>query len=84
MSSCQDILGELIPYARSFHERQAPAVINATLQRVSSLLIMASFPPPRKSLAVIVLPVGLFLHPGLVDGYLVPMLVQAGVPGLEK
>ncbi len=34
--------------------------------------------------AVIVLPVGLFLHPGLVDGYLVPMLVEAGVPGLNS
>ncbi len=34
--------------------------------------------------AVIVLPLRLFLHPGLVDGYLVPMLVAAGVPGLEK
>ena len=34
--------------------------------------------------AVVILPVGLFLHPGLVDGYLVPMLVQAGVPGLER
>jgi hypothetical protein len=34
--------------------------------------------------AVIVLPVGLFLHPGLVHGYLVPMLVGSGVPGLER
>ena len=34
--------------------------------------------------AVVVLPVGLFLHPGLVDGYLVPMLVAGGVPGLER
>ena len=34
--------------------------------------------------AVIVLPVGLFLHPGLVHGYLVPMLVAGGVPGLER
>jgi D-alanyl-lipoteichoic acid acyltransferase DltB (MBOAT superfamily) len=34
--------------------------------------------------AVIVLPVGLFLHPGLVEGYLVPMLVEAGVPGLRE
>jgi Membrane bound O-acyl transferase family len=33
--------------------------------------------------AIVVLPVGLFLHPGLVDGYLVPMLVAGGVPGLE-
>jgi Membrane bound O-acyl transferase family len=36
------------------------------------------------TLAVIVLPVGLVLPPGLVDGYLVPMLVKAGVPGLEN
>jgi hypothetical protein len=36
------------------------------------------------TLAVIVLPVGLFLHTGLVNGYLVPMLVLAGVRGLEK
>jgi Membrane bound O-acyl transferase family len=34
--------------------------------------------------AVVFLPVGLFLHPGLVDGYLVPMLVLVGVPGLER
>jgi Membrane bound O-acyl transferase family len=34
--------------------------------------------------AVIFLPVGLFLHPGLVHGYLVPMLVAGGVPGLER
>jgi hypothetical protein len=33
--------------------------------------------------AVVVLPVGLFVHPGLVDGFLVPMLVRAGVPALE-
>ena len=34
--------------------------------------------------AVVCLPVGLFLHPGLVDGYIVPMLVAGGVPGLER
>ncbi len=34
--------------------------------------------------AVICLPVGLFLHPGLVHGYVVPMLVAGGVPGLER
>ena len=34
--------------------------------------------------AVVVLPVGLFLHPGIVDGYLVPMLVASGVPGLDR
>jgi hypothetical protein len=34
--------------------------------------------------AVVVLPVGLFLHPGIVHGYLVPMLVAGGVPGLER
>src|SRR5262245_4844992 len=33
---------------------------------------------------VVLLPVGLFLHPGLVEGYLVPMLAQAGVPALER
>ena len=34
--------------------------------------------------AVVILPVGLFLHPGLVNGFLVPLLVQSGVPGLEQ
>ncbi len=34
--------------------------------------------------AVVVLPVSLFLRPALVDGYLVPLLVQTGVPGLER
>jgi hypothetical protein len=34
--------------------------------------------------AVVVLPVGLFLHPGLVDGWIVPMLEEAGVPGLRR
>ena len=34
--------------------------------------------------AVICLPVGLFLHPGLVHEYVVPMLVAGGVPGLER
>ena len=34
--------------------------------------------------AVICLPVGLFLHPGLVQGYVVPMLVAGRVPGLER
>ena len=34
--------------------------------------------------AVVVLPVGLFLHPGFVDRYLVPTLVARGVPGLER
>jgi alginate O-acetyltransferase complex protein AlgI len=34
--------------------------------------------------AVVVLPVRLFLRPGLVDGFLVPLLVQTGVPGLER
>jgi hypothetical protein len=29
---------------------------------------------------VVVLPVGLFLQPRLVDGFVVPMLVEAGVP----
>jgi alginate O-acetyltransferase complex protein AlgI len=33
--------------------------------------------------AVVVLPVGLFLRPGFVDGVLVPLLAEAGVPGLE-
>jgi Membrane bound O-acyl transferase family len=35
------------------------------------------------TIAIVVLPVGLFLHPGLVHGYLVPMLVAGGVPGLK-
>jgi alginate O-acetyltransferase complex protein AlgI len=34
--------------------------------------------------AVVLLPVGLFLNPGLVNGILVPLLVQTGVPGLER
>ena len=33
--------------------------------------------------AVVILPVGLLLRPALVDGYLVPMLQLAGVPGLD-
>ena len=33
--------------------------------------------------AVVVLPVGLFVNPGIVHGILVPLLVMAGVPGLE-
>jgi hypothetical protein len=33
---------------------------------------------------VVVLPVGLFVHPGLVDGYLLPLLVGLGVPGLAQ
>ena len=33
---------------------------------------------------IVVLPVGLFLHPDVVNGFLVPMLVFAGVQGLEK
>jgi hypothetical protein len=36
------------------------------------------------TLAVVFLPVGLFLHPPIVDGYLVPMLVAGGVRGLER
>jgi hypothetical protein len=36
------------------------------------------------TIAVVLLPVGLFLHPGIVDGYLVPMLAASGVPGLER
>ena len=35
------------------------------------------------TLAVVVLPVGLLLHPRLVDDYLLPMLVEVGVPGPE-
>ena len=34
--------------------------------------------------AVVVLPLGLFLHRGFVDRYLVPTLVARGVPGLER
>jgi Membrane bound O-acyl transferase family len=36
------------------------------------------------TLAVVALPVGLFLHPGIVDGLLVPILEEAGVPGLRR
>jgi alginate O-acetyltransferase complex protein AlgI len=34
--------------------------------------------------AVVVLPLGLVLNPVLIDDYLVPLLVEAGVPGLER
>jgi hypothetical protein len=34
--------------------------------------------------AVVVLPVGLIVQPGLVDGYLVPMLLTTGVPNLRR
>jgi hypothetical protein len=34
--------------------------------------------------SVVILPLGLFLHPGLVHGVLVPILVEAGVPGLVR
>jgi hypothetical protein len=34
--------------------------------------------------AVVVLPVGLVLQRGIVEGYLVPLLVAARVPGLER
>src|ERR1700722_9376662 len=34
--------------------------------------------------AVVVLPVGLFLHRGFVDRYLVATLVARGLPGLER
>ena len=33
---------------------------------------------------VVVGPVGLVLHPGFVEGYLVPMLAEAGGPGLGR
>ena len=36
------------------------------------------------TLAVVFLPVGLFLQPALVKEYLVPMLTAGGVPGLER
>ncbi|MFI5456229.1 MAG: MBOAT family protein [Isosphaerales bacterium] len=36
------------------------------------------------TVAVVVLPVGLLLPPALVDGILVPFMVQTGVPGLER
>ena len=34
--------------------------------------------------AVVALPLDLFLRPGLVHGYLVPMMIEAGVPGLRR
>jgi hypothetical protein len=34
--------------------------------------------------SVVFLPVGLFLHPGFVNQYVVPVMVAAGVPGLER
>jgi hypothetical protein len=36
------------------------------------------------TLAVVVLPVGLLLHPALVEGYLLPLLVEMRVPGLGQ
>ncbi len=33
--------------------------------------------------AVVILPVGLVVQPSLVEGYLIPLLVKARVPGLE-
>jgi len=36
------------------------------------------------TLAVVMTPVGLVLHRGFVEGYLVPMLAGAGVPGLGR
>jgi alginate O-acetyltransferase complex protein AlgI len=35
------------------------------------------------TLAVVTLPLGLFLHQALVDNYVMPMLIEAGVPGLD-
>jgi hypothetical protein len=34
--------------------------------------------------AAVAFPVGLFVHPAFAEGFLVPLLVQAGVPGLER
>jgi hypothetical protein len=34
--------------------------------------------------AVVFLPVHLFVNRGMVDGYLVPLLLRAGVPGLGR
>jgi alginate O-acetyltransferase complex protein AlgI len=34
--------------------------------------------------AVVFLPVHLFVNRGMVDGYLVPLLLRAGVPGLKR
>jgi Membrane bound O-acyl transferase family len=34
--------------------------------------------------AVVILPVGLIVQPTLVEGYLIPVLVMLGVPGLES
>jgi hypothetical protein len=36
------------------------------------------------TLAVVTLPLGLFLHPRLIDDYLMPLLIEAGVPGLGQ
>ena len=33
--------------------------------------------------AVVILPVGLVVQPSLVEGYLIPILVKVGVPGLD-
>jgi hypothetical protein len=34
--------------------------------------------------AVVLLPIGLFLHPGFIHRFLVPWLEQVGVPGLQR
>jgi hypothetical protein len=47
-------------------------------------LLLRGQPWLGRAWAVVILPVGLFLRPALLDGYLVPMLVLAGVPGLER
>jgi hypothetical protein len=36
------------------------------------------------TIAVVTLPLDLFLRPGLVHGYLVPMMAEAGVMGLGR
>src|SRR5262249_48191186 len=42
------------------------------------------WPARARTFPVVALPVGLFLQPGLVHGYLVPMLTAGRVPGLER
>jgi hypothetical protein len=39
---------------------------------------------PTWTAAVVILPVGLFLHPALVNGYLVPMLCAAKIIGISE
>jgi D-alanyl-lipoteichoic acid acyltransferase DltB (MBOAT superfamily) len=53
-------------------------------RRARRLLRSRSWLARAWTFAVVVFPVGLFLHPKLVDDFLVPMLAAGGVPGLQR